>query len=415
MALTDGQLVERVRSGDRDAFGDLVGRYRDMVYGLGYHLTHDFEAARDLAQEAFVQAYLKLGQLRDPDKFSGWLRQIATNVHRAHERRREVATVTLDEVGAVPDTRHLSGIEVVVRDALSRLRAPERLALTLHYINGYSHAEIGEFLGVRPETVKTRLARARQHLKTEVMAMVREGFEQNRLPEEFTKETMGRLLAELAATQDPFTPAGLRRLAKASSDPQITQLATDLGELLDHGETFERAFLLTGSLSSGADCFVRFARLTGRREGFTIAAQLLESGLLQPESPVSADDVADFCAYLSCIFQAGIPIFQAFGMAGRRFPLLADLASEMESDIREHNTMVGAFARRRTIFTEPFVGAIGLLEATGHLDDGLAVLAALLWEPWLLDTSKVSGKWEERMERARRYLRQTQEQQPNET
>ena len=47
MALTDGQLVERVRSGDREAFGDLVGRYRDMVYGLGYHLTQDFEAARD--------------------------------------------------------------------------------------------------------------------------------------------------------------------------------------------------------------------------------------------------------------------------------------------------------------------------------------------------------------------------------
>ncbi len=71
MALTDGQLVGRVRSGDREAFGDLVGRYRDMVYGLGYHLTNDFEEARDLAQEAFVQAYLKLGQLRDPDRFSG--------------------------------------------------------------------------------------------------------------------------------------------------------------------------------------------------------------------------------------------------------------------------------------------------------------------------------------------------------
>ncbi len=130
---------------------------------------------------------------------------------------------------------------------------------------------------------------------------------------------------------------------------------------------------------------------------------------------MSADEVARFCAYLSCIFQAGIPIFQAFRMAGQRFPIFADLASEMESDIREHNTMAGAFSRRRSIFAEPFAGAIGLLESTGHLDDGLAVLAALLWEPSLLDTSKVGGKWEERMERARQYLRDTEEYRPNAT
>jgi len=71
--LTDGQLVERVRRGEREVFGDLVCRYRDMVYGLGYHLTMTSSGPR-LAQEAFIQAYLRLGQLRDPDKFSGWLR-----------------------------------------------------------------------------------------------------------------------------------------------------------------------------------------------------------------------------------------------------------------------------------------------------------------------------------------------------
>ncbi|UCC69080.1 MAG: RNA polymerase sigma factor [Armatimonadota bacterium] len=222
MTLTDGQLVERVRSGDRDAFGDLVGRYRDMVYGLGYHLTHDFEAARDLAQEAFVQAYLKLGQLRDPDKFPGWLRQIATNVHRAHQRRREVATVTLDEAATVPDVRHPSEIEVVVRDALGRLREPERLALTLHYINGYSHAEIGSFLGVRPETVKTRLARARQHLRKEAVAMVEDTFEKKKLPAEFTEETVTAVM---------YTDMNEREFIKwslAYTIPLIASLVSDI-------------------------------------------------------------------------------------------------------------------------------------------------------------------------------------------
>jgi len=191
MGLTNRQLVERARQGDPQAFGDLVERYRDMVYGLGYHLTRNFESARDLAQEAFVQVYLKLGQLRDPERFSGWLRQITTNVHHNLSRRREVTTVALEEAGEVPDPRQPSEIEVVVRDALSKLREPERLALTLHYINGYSHAEIGEFLGVRPETVKTRLARARQHLKTEVMAMVEETFRTKSLGEAFQKDVVG--------------------------------------------------------------------------------------------------------------------------------------------------------------------------------------------------------------------------------
>ncbi len=185
MRVTDGQLVERARNGDQEAFGDLVGRYRDMVYGLGYHLTRDFEAARDLAQEAFVQAYLKLGQLREPERFSGWLRQIATNAHRGQRRRPEVSTVSLEEAGDIADTRHASEVEVVLREALGRLREPERLVVTLHYVNGYSHAEIAGFLGVRPATVKTRLARARQHLRTEAMAMVEDAFEQHALPPEF--------------------------------------------------------------------------------------------------------------------------------------------------------------------------------------------------------------------------------------
>ncbi len=99
--------------------------------------------------------------------------------------------MTLDEATAVPVARRPSEIEVVVRDALARLRGSERLALTLHYINGYSHAEIGGFLGVRPETVKTRLARARQHLRTEVMAMVEETFRAKSLGDAFQKDVVG--------------------------------------------------------------------------------------------------------------------------------------------------------------------------------------------------------------------------------
>jgi len=188
--------VRRTCEGDRRAFGELVERYRDMVYGLAYHLTGEFEAARDLAQEGFVQAYLKLKALREPEKFAGWLRRIVVNLHRMQRRRPEVPTVRLEQEVESPQAGPgLSEIEVAVRQALGRLREPERLALTLHYINGYSHAEIGGFLGVRAATVKTRLARARQHLRQEVVAMVEETFEGNKLPAGFTQEAVDAAVA----------------------------------------------------------------------------------------------------------------------------------------------------------------------------------------------------------------------------
>lgn len=193
-AVTDAELVKSSQRSDAEAFGVLVDRYRDMVYGLGYHLTGRFEDARDLAQEAFVQAFLRLSQLREPEHFSAWLRQITLNVYRMSLRRKEVTTVSLDEGLHASSEYQLTQVEVVVHEALSRLREPERLALTLHYINGYSQAEIGQFLGIRAETVKTRLARARQHLKEEMMAMVEDEFEKKKLPDTFTEQTIAEAI-----------------------------------------------------------------------------------------------------------------------------------------------------------------------------------------------------------------------------
>jgi len=232
MGATDVQLVLRTRAGETEAFGDLVHRYRDMVYGLGYYLTGDFEASRDLAQEAFVQAYLKLGQLREPERFAGWLRQIAVNIHRTQHRQRQVTEVSLGRhaesarEGPLP-----SEIGVVVQEALSKLRPTERLALTLHYVNGYTHAEIGGFLGVRPETVKTRLARARKHLKQEVIAMVEDSFERTKLPDDFTEETVAEALRRgQAALQEDDYEAALRSFGQVAAwQPECADAHAGLG------------------------------------------------------------------------------------------------------------------------------------------------------------------------------------------
>src|SRR5207248_8031312 len=92
-SMDDADLVGRARQGDAAAFTALVDRYREAIYGLAFHELHDFEDARDVAQEAFIQAFLHLDQLRDPDRFGPWLRQVTVNRCRSWRRGRWRETV----------------------------------------------------------------------------------------------------------------------------------------------------------------------------------------------------------------------------------------------------------------------------------------------------------------------------------
>src|SRR5215510_1711171 len=69
-------LITRARNGDGDAFGSIVRRFQDMAVGYGYSHLKDFQSAEDAAQEAFLEAYLKLDTLREPAAFPGWFRRI---------------------------------------------------------------------------------------------------------------------------------------------------------------------------------------------------------------------------------------------------------------------------------------------------------------------------------------------------
>ena len=85
----DAGMVRKAREGSREAFTALVGRYRDMVYGTAYHYLGNAEDAQDAAQEAFVSAYGRLGQLREPEKFAPWLRRLTLNGCADILRRRD--------------------------------------------------------------------------------------------------------------------------------------------------------------------------------------------------------------------------------------------------------------------------------------------------------------------------------------
>ncbi len=182
------KLVRAAQAGDAAAFGALVDRYRHQVYGLCYHIVSDFEVARDLAQEAFVQAFRRLGQLRRAANFVAWLRALTRNTCRMWLRRPRPNTVPMDAAAgeSVGDPSDASAVKATVEAALATLPEQARLVLTLFYIDGLTHDDISRFLGTSTSAVTARLHRARERLRKELVAMIGDAFEREYLTDDFT-------------------------------------------------------------------------------------------------------------------------------------------------------------------------------------------------------------------------------------
>jgi len=155
-----------------EAFGGLVARFQDMAFGCAYAVLGDFCMAEDVAQEAFVNAWQRLHQLRTPAAFPGWLRRIVLTECNRLTRGKRLQFVPLDEgvntPSASPDARAIAEqreLREKVLAALKSLPVNERVVTTLFYIDGYTQADIGDFLQLPVTTINKRLYTARQRLK----------------------------------------------------------------------------------------------------------------------------------------------------------------------------------------------------------------------------------------------------------
>jgi len=181
----DDLLVKRSRSGDLDAFEELVKRYESKVYTIAFRFTGNHADAGDLAQDAFIRAYQALGSFRGDASFATWLYRIASNVCRDELRRKQRRKkVSLDEVlsqggGGNPslvsvdmspqECLEKTEMRELVQRELAGLPRDYRLILVMREIQGLSYEEIASALECNLGTVKSRLNRARQALKQKVL------------------------------------------------------------------------------------------------------------------------------------------------------------------------------------------------------------------------------------------------------
>lgn len=183
----EAALIERCASGDQAACAELVATHQRMVFGLALHLLGDRDEALDLSQEVFLRIFRTISGFRGQSALRTWIYRIVVNQARNRQRwwrrRHRAEQVSLDDhlaqfgelesKGDVLPDRLLASKETAacIWQALDRLPFDQRTALVLREVDGLRYEEIAFSLGVAVGTVKSRLTRARQALRTELLGL----------------------------------------------------------------------------------------------------------------------------------------------------------------------------------------------------------------------------------------------------
>lgn len=171
--ISDESLIRAVHAGDDAAFAQLVGRYKRRVFRLAARFARDNDEVEDICQNVFIKVYEHLSSFRNDAPFEHWLTRIAVrSCHDAlRSRRHDKFTLRLDDqTHHIRDNTEKARHEArqardLLRFALSRLRADERLVITLLELEGFSVREIAATTPWSESNVKVRAHRARQALK----------------------------------------------------------------------------------------------------------------------------------------------------------------------------------------------------------------------------------------------------------
>lgn len=174
------ELVRLAQTGDRDAFGQLFERFQPTVFAIALRRLGNVNDAQELVQDVFIQAMTKLDQLRTPECFIGWLRQITVRMSINRRLRRgpvisvepEILETTLTVTADPRDIALAGERRDQVRRGVARLRAMDRETLDAFYVRGQSLIEMSDQFDAPIGTIKRRLHTARKRLAQEVEELV---------------------------------------------------------------------------------------------------------------------------------------------------------------------------------------------------------------------------------------------------
>ena len=157
-------LINRCRSGDDQAFAELVNKYQKPVYNIALRITHSRLSAEEVTQVTFVKVFEKLSSYKAGYSFFSWIYRIAMN-EAINESRRSRRRRDLDEARLVDYSKPAFELEDAIQEALMSLRPDDRALIVLRHFQNLGYEEIAFIMNRSESRVKSQLFRARQSLK----------------------------------------------------------------------------------------------------------------------------------------------------------------------------------------------------------------------------------------------------------
>ena len=252
----DVQLIRKILSGDDEAFNALVRKHQKGIHALAWRKVGDFHVAEEITQDTFLQVHKNLAQLRNPKQFSGWMYVIANRLClkwlekniKNKSVMQSLEDTPVEEIEESSYTHYVSEQRLtesiehrheLVKKLLSKLPESERTVVTLYYLGEMTAQEIGKFLGVSVNTVKSRLRRGRERL-------------QERQEEPFVSETLGsipfpvqvteRIMRQVADMKPTSPPVGKPLLPWAAFGTAVALVILLLGASNQYLTRFQKPY-----------------------------------------------------------------------------------------------------------------------------------------------------------------------------
>ena len=253
MQYNDADLIQQTLEGNQQAFAALVEKYQKQIHALAWQKIGDFHIAQEITQDAFLTAYQKLATLTHHSQFSGWIYAITSNKCKNWHRKKRLAVQSLErtdpiELEEVYYSEYMTQQReeaankkrrVIVQKLLSKLQESDRTIVNLYYIAEMTCEDIGKFLGISPNTVRSRLYRARNHLKKEE-AMIKENLSSFQLPTQLTENIMKEI-----SRLNPVTPSGNKPLVPiAASATAAVLILLLMGAGMQYLNRFQKPYSL---------------------------------------------------------------------------------------------------------------------------------------------------------------------------
>src|SRR3984885_6336341 len=174
--LSDIELIDQVLAGNQSAYADLVKRHQRFVFTLAMRFAKGREDAEEIAQDCFIKAYRSLSSFQGSSKFTTWLYSIVYTTAMTFLRKKRIDTDSIDDENTYIQLENSTSSHdansaenksrsYYLNQAITQLLPDDAAIITLFYMGEQSLDEIGNTLGIEPNTVKVKLFRARQRLK----------------------------------------------------------------------------------------------------------------------------------------------------------------------------------------------------------------------------------------------------------